>query len=151
MQEITISFTPDELIELGKQLYLGSAFTIGFPYDNQKMADEISNKVCAVGFLEMPERKAFRHGGLTENAFEISLDLSAECTPIIEQYEESSIAEHLPYDLADRDFKEKYGEPEVMEVLNNPVLLGSLKAIQKKYKDEFERYGVNNLRLVKKK
>lgn len=151
MEKITISFTPDELIELVKQLYLGSAITIGFPYDNKKMADEISNKVCAVGFLEMPEREAFRHGGFAENAFEISLDLSAECDPIVEQYEHSAIAEHLPYDLADRDFEEKYGKPEAMEVLNNPVLMGDLEAIQKKYKEEFERYGVRNLRLVKEK
>ena len=151
MKEITVSFSPDELIELAKQLYLGAAVTIGFPYDNLEMADEIFNKVCAVGFLEIPEREALRHGGPTETAFSISLDLSAECDPIVEQYEDSAIADHLPYDLADRDFEEKYCKLEVMEVLNNPVLRGDLEAIQKKYKEEFERYDVRNLRLVKEK
>jgi len=149
MKEITISFSPDELVELAKQLYLVTAVTIGFPYDNLKMADEIFNKVCAVGFLEIPEREAFRHGGFMETPFHLALDLAAECDPIVEQYQHSAIEEHLPYDLADRVFEEKHGELDAMEVFNNPVLRGDLETIQEKYKEEFERYGVRNLRLVK--
>lgn len=56
MKEITISFTADELVELAKQLYMASYLTNDFPYDNQKMADEIFGRVCATGFLEVPER-----------------------------------------------------------------------------------------------
>ena len=149
MKEITISFSEDELIELAKQLYLANNLTIGFPYDNQKMADEIFNRVCALGFLELPERGAFRHGGFTETAFHISLDTCNECEPIIEQFEVHAIKEYLPYELADRDFEEKYGKLEPLKVLNNPKLLGELKAIREKYKQEFERYGVMNLRLGK--
>lgn len=151
MKEITISFSPDELIELAKQLYMASFLTIGFPYDNKEMVDEIFNRVCAVGFLELPEREAFRHGGPTETAFHISMELDNECEPIMEQFEASAIEEHLPYELADRDFTEKYGKLGPMEVLNNPKLLAELKVIQEKYKKEFERYGVINLRLRKEK
>ena len=151
MKEITISFSPDELIELAKQLYMASYLTIGFPYDNQEMSEEIFNRVCAVGFLELSEREAFRHGGPTETAFHISMDLADDCEPIIEQFKDFAIEDYLPYELADRDFKEKHGKLEPLEILNNPKLLGELKAIQEKYKQEFERYGVANLRLGQEK
>ena len=151
MKEITISFTADELKELARQLYLASYLTIGFPYDNEEMSREIYNRVCAVGFLEAPELEAFRHGVFTETAFEISLELSAECDPVVEQYEMSAVANYLPYALADRDFEEKYGVLEPMEVVTNPPLLKELKAIQEKYKQDFERYGVKHLRLEEEK
>jgi hypothetical protein len=151
MKEITICFTDDELVELAKQLYMASYLTIGFPYDNLAMAEEIFNKVCATGFLEVPERGAFRHGGFSETPFTISLDLDNECDPIIEQYEASAVEEQLPYALADRDFVEKYGKLEPMEVLHNSELLNELQGIQEKYKQEIERYGVIHLRLEEKK
>lgn len=147
MKEISISFSADELRELAKQLYMASYLTIGFPYDNEAMSTEIYNRVCAAGFLEAPGLGAFRHGGMTETAFTISHDLDLECDPVIEQFEASAVEDHLPYALADRDFKERYGELEVMEVATNPSLLKELKDIQKKYKLEFERYGVIHLRL----
>jgi hypothetical protein len=111
------------------------------------MVSEIFNRVCATGFLEAPELEAFRHGGLMETAFHISHELDDECDPIIEQYDISAVEEHLPYALADRDFNEKYGDLEDMEVLTNPLLLKELEDIQEKYKQEFERYGVIHLRL----
>lgn len=151
MKEITISFTPDELVELAKQLYMASYLTNDFPYDNQKMADEIFGRVCATGFLEVPERGAFRHGGFCETPFTISLDLDNECDPVIEQYEDSAFQDHLPYALADRDFVEKYGKLEPMVVLHNAELLKELQAIQEIYKQEIERYGVIHLRLEEKK
>ena len=151
MKEITISFTPDELVELAKQLYMASYLTIGFPYDNQEMVDEIYGRVCAIGFLEVPERGAFKHGGFTETPFTISLDLDNECDPIIEQYEASAVEERLPYALADRDFVEKHGKLEPMEVLYNPELLKELQDIQEKYKQEIGRYGVIHLRLEERK
>ena len=147
MKEITISFTPEELVELAKQLYMGSYLTICIPYDNQKLADTIFNKVCATGFLELPDTGAFRHGGLDETPFSISLELGDDCEPIYEQFEASAMEHHLPYELADRDFEEKYGKLDPMQVLTNPKLLKELKAIQEKYKQEFERYGVSHLRL----
>ena len=55
MKEITLSFTPDELRELAKQLYLGSYFLTTCDYDNQAMADDIMTRVCATGFAEAPE------------------------------------------------------------------------------------------------
>ena len=149
MKEITISFTPEELVELAKQLYLGSYMTMKLPYDNMELADEIFNKVCAIGFLELPETGAFRHGGPTETLFSISLEMGIACIPFVDQFEASAVEEHVPYELADRDFEEKYGKLEVMEVLHNPALMKDLKAIQKKYIDEIQTYGVKNLRLVK--
>lgn len=151
MKDITISFTPDELRELAKQLYLASFLIIGFPYDNEEMVREIFNRVCATGFAEAPELGAFRYGGMTETVFHISHELDDECEPVIEQYDISAVEEHLPYALADRDFNEKFGDLEDMEVLTNPILLKELEDIQEKYKQEFERYGVTHLRLEEKK
>jgi len=59
--------------------------------------------------------------------------------------------EHLPYELADRDFEEEYGVMEPLEVLNNTKLRTALEAMQEKYKQEFERYGVRHLRLQESK
>ncbi len=148
MKEITITFTADELVELAKQLYLGSFVTIGFPYDNQEMAFEIFNKVCATGFLQVPELEAFdRCGPMSETEFSISTQIDDECEPIVEDFKASAIEEHLPYQLADRDFVEKYGKLEAEDVFNNHDLLQELETIQEKYKQEFERYGVIHLRL----
>lgn len=148
MKQISITFTADEFVELAKQLYLGSFVTIGFPYDNEEMAFEILNKVCETGYHELPELEAFmRCGPLNHTEFGISCQIDDECEPIIEQYQASAMEEHLPYALADRDFEEKYGKLEAEDVFNNHELLQELETIQKKYKQEFERYGVTHLRL----
>jgi len=107
--------------------------------------------VFAVGFAEASETDAFRYGSLGETAFVVSLEVSEECDPLIEMYEASAIEEHLPYELADRDFEEEYGVMEPLEVLNNTKLRTALEAMQEKYKQEFERYGVRHLRLQESK
>ena len=150
MKEITISFTEGELVELAKQLYLSSYILIGFPYDNMEMVENISNKVCAVGFHEMPELEAFRHGGLGENLFELSLELSQQCDPIFDQFEANVMGNQLPDDLAARDFQEKYGEMKPLQLNQNLELLEELRAIQEIYRLEFERYGIRHLRLEHK-
>jgi hypothetical protein len=148
MKEITLTFTADELVELAKQLSLGFGVTIGFPYDNEKMALDIFNRVCETGYDELPELDAFmRCGPLNDTEFALSPELDDQCEVVVEQFEVSAVEKHLPYALADRDFREKHGKLEVMEVLNNPELLEELQAIQEKYKQEFERYGVIHLRL----
>jgi hypothetical protein len=57
------------------------------------------------------------------------------------------IKDTIPFQLADRDFEEQYHtiDPEV--VFGDPELHTALKALQKKYMDEFERSGVTHLRL----
>jgi hypothetical protein len=151
MKEFTITFSADELKELAKQLYLASYFTDRFPYDNQKMADEIFTRVCAIGFLEAPELEAFKEGGFTETEFTVSLDMDDECDPIIEQFEAYAVENYLPNELADRDFEEKYGKLDPFVVVRNPELLKAVKEMQEKYKKEFERYGVRHLRLEDEK
>lgn len=148
MKEITLTFTPDELRELAKQLYLASTFLIDCGgYENQEMVDEIMNRVCEAGFHEAPETGGFRYGGLSETTFMISHEVDDECEPLIELFQDSAVAEHLPYSLADRDFIEKYGKLEFEKITMNPELMSDLLAIQKVYLEEFETYGVTHLRL----
>ncbi len=151
MKEITIQFSTDELRELAKQLSLARNFLSTHDYDNMEMADKIMNLVCATGMAEAPETNAFRHGGSGEPLFLTSLELDEECEPLIELYNDYVVEEYLPYRLADRDFIEQYDtlDPEV--VLMDPKLRSALEAIQKKYIDEFERYGVTHLRLEERK
>ena len=151
MKEITITFSPDELVELAKQLYLGGFFSLcAGDHGNTEMVNEIMNRVCATGMAQAPETNAFRMGGPGEPAFFISQDVDEECDPLVELYNDSVIAEYLPFALADRDFAEQYGVLEAEEVFESPELFTSLKALQKKYLDEFERYGVTHLRLEEK-
>jgi hypothetical protein len=150
MKEITLLFTQDELRELAKQLYLARSFFISCDYDNQYMVDDIMNRVCATGFAEAPETGGFSHGGYGETTFFISDEVADECEPLIELYEDYAVEEYLPYRLADRDFLEQYGTLDPEEILHNPALLSALKAIQNKYLQEFETYGVIHLRLPEK-
>jgi hypothetical protein len=147
MQQVTIQFSADELRELAKQLSLARCFLINCEYDNAEMADTILSRVCAIGMAETPESDAYRHGGFKEPIFMPSLELDAEAEPLIELYNDYVLEEYLPYSLSDRDFREQYNtlDPEI--ILSDPDLLAALKAIQKKYIDEFERYGVMHLRL----
>jgi len=151
MKEITLTFTPDELRELAKQLYLGGWFLTTCEYDNQQMVDDIMTRVCATGLAEAPETGGFRHGGLTETAFMISFEVDNECDPLIELYNMNAIAEYLPYVLAGRDFVEQYGTLQPEEILGNPELHHALMAIQQKYIKEFETYGATHLRLEERK
>ena len=151
MKEITLTFSADELVELARQLYLAGYFLNGVSdYVNTEMVDEIMNRVCATGMAQVPETNAFKMGEPGEPTFFISPDVGAECDPLVELYDDSVIAEYLPFALADRDFTEQHGMLEAREVFESPELLTSLKALQKKYLDEFERYGVTHLRLEKK-
>lgn len=109
MKEITLSFSPDELRELAKQLYMAGYFLIYYDYENQKMVDDIMTRICATGYMEAPETEGFRHDGPTETAFIISLDTAFECEPLIELYADNCVEEDVPYALADRDFREQYG------------------------------------------
>ena len=151
MKEITIQFSPDELVELAKQLSLARYFLINCDYDNAEMVDELMTRICATGMTEAPETKAFRHGGPGEPAFFTSPELDFECEPLIELYNDYVIGEYLPYSLADRDFMEQYNTLDAETVFNDPEMLAALEAIQKKYIDEFERYGVIHLRLEEQK
>jgi hypothetical protein len=150
MKEITLSFTPDELRELAKQLYLAGYFLLSIDYDNQAMVDDINTRVCATGFAEAPETGAFRHGGPMETIFMISPDVYEECDPLVDQYNDDAMQHHLPYALADRDFFEQYGtlEPEI--VLRDPVMLAALEGLQAKYIREVGTYGITHLRLEEK-
>ncbi len=151
MKEITLSFSPDELRELAKQLYLASYFLIACDYDNESMVNDIMTKVCATGFAEAFETDGFRQGGPTETIFTVSKEISEECEPLVELYEDDAVQEHLPYALADRDFFEQYGllEPEV--ILKDPSLLAALQNLQAKYVKEFETYGITHLRIEQKR
>ena len=151
MKEITITFTSEELTELARQLYMASYVITGFPYHKEKLARKIMNKVCAAGFAEAPETGAFRHGGFTETKFTISLEAGTEGDAVIEQFKDDAVAHQLPFQLADRDFEEKYGKMDPMDIVQNAPLLAELKTIQEKYKLDFERYGVLYLRMEEQK
>jgi len=148
LKNIDISFTPDELRELAKQLYLGSFFTSIIDYENKAMAKDIMLNICSAGFKEAFETGGFGYGGPTEPFFFVSQELATECDPIVEIYDDDCVEEQVPYALADRDFAEQHGEIDPDIIFNTPELLEAIEIIQEKYKREFERYGVLHLRLV---
>ena len=148
MKELTLTFTEDEYLVLAKMLNLAQWIIPGNEYDDFDKVNKIYNDVCEKGFYELSETKSFMEmGELNFTRFDISEDMAEETTAITALAEIAVLQEHLPYSLADRDFEEMYGtlEPEV--IVNDPKLLGALKALQKKYIDEFGKYGVIHLRL----
>lgn len=149
MKELTLTFTEDEYLVLAKMLNIAHwIITIEEGYDDFNTVNKIYNEVCRKGFYELPETKSFQEmGELNLTPFDISEEMEDETTALIDLAEIAALQEHLPYSLADRDFEEKYGTLEKEVVLMNPELLEALKAIQKKYIDEFATYGVTHLRL----
>ena len=147
MEKITLSFTPEELRELAKQLYI-AGFVTGVEYDKMEFADSIYNYVCKEGFNNAPETEAFRKNMEDDyTEYGISFDMDDEVVPLIELYKDEAVMEHVPYMLAHRDFTEQYGEMKPEEIWNDPELKEIYFTIQKKYVKEFETYGITHLRL----
>ena len=86
-------------------------------------------------------------GELNLTPFDISEDMCDETAALKDLADIAMLQEYLPYSLADRDFEEMYGHPEPEVVFSDPKLLGALKGLQKKYIEEFGKYGVTHLRL----
>jgi hypothetical protein len=148
MKELTLTFTEDEYLLLAKMLNIAQTILPEDEYDDFDKVNKIYNDVCKKGFYELPETKSFREmSELNFTPFDISEDMSDETAALMDVADISVLQQHLPYSLADRDFEEMYGtlEPEV--VASDPKLLGALKGLQKKYIDEFGKYGVIHLRL----
>jgi hypothetical protein len=76
-----------------------------------------------------------------------SFELDDECTPLVEIYGDDYVQKYLPFALAERDFQEQYGHLEAEKIRANPPLKRTIEAMHKKYKDNFETYGVTRLRL----
>ena len=147
MEKITLSFTPDELCELAKQLYLGGYFLITHDYENKDMVDDINNRVCAAGFKYARETNYFIEESMSSQSFGVSLEIEQDCGPLLELYDGDFITVILPQILAKRDFVEQYSIIDDMEILENPALSNILGSLEEKYEKEFETYGVAHLRL----
>ena len=148
MKELTLTFTEDEYLLLAKMLNIAQTIVPGHEYDDFDKVNKIYNDVCKKGFYELPETESFtKMGELNLTPFDISEDMSDETEALVELANISMLQEHLPYSLADRDFEEMYGRLEIEVIASDPKLLGALKGLQKKYIEEFGKYGVIHLRL----
>lgn len=149
MDEITITFSAEELIEVGKAIYLATSILIQNGHEN-KVLEEIDNRLCEAGFHLAPETEAFCHGSFLENEFKLKFEVIEECEVLLENYKADVLSHSVAHDLADRDFEEKYGKMDPFLILNNPKLLNELKEMQKVYIKEIDTYGITHLRLQKK-
>ena len=148
MKELTLTFTEDEYLLLAKMLNIAQTIVPGHEYDDFDKVNKIYNDVCKKGFYELPETESFtKMGELNLTPFDISEDMSDETEALVELANISTLQENLPYSLADRDFEEMYGRLEIEVIASDPKLLGALKGLQKKYIEEFGKYGVIHLRL----
>ena len=148
MKELTLTFTEDEYLLLARMLNIAQCVVPGPEYDDFDKVNKIYNDVCKKGFYELPETESFREmGELNFTPFDISDDMSDETEALIELFNITTLQEHLPYSLADRDFEEMYGHLEPEVIVNDPKLLPALQRLQKKYIEDFGTYGVAHLRL----
>ncbi len=134
----------------GKAIYLATNILIQNDYENKEMLHEIDGRICKAGFHLAPETGAFGHGGFTENEFRLNNELAEECDVLVENYDAEVFTNSVAYDLADRDFQDKYGKMDALIVVNNLKLFNEIQAMQKLYIKEIETYGVTHLRLEKK-
>lgn len=108
ISEISLSFTPEELRELTKQLFLANFMALSCDYGNHAIADGIMLKVCASGYLEASETGGFTHNGIVDPAFTFSMELDDEWYPLLELFKIDCMEEYLPLALAERDLNSSF-------------------------------------------
>jgi hypothetical protein len=136
MEEITLSFTPEELKELAKQLHLGAhIYMCPDGYKNEVMAEELMLRICKAGYYMAPETDGFACGlSELDIPYQISDEVFYECEDLIKEYDKRAMLEYLPDALACRDYKEKYGEIDENEIVKDRKLFGTMMDMQTDYK-----------------
>lgn len=154
MKQVTVSFTPEEYVELAKLLQAGLYFIWDADdYPNEELAEELMTKICTNGYVQLPESGAFEVGAgidLREPEFEVSEELNSECRELDEAYTKRRMLEFLSCELADRDFFERYGEMETEEIVENRDFVEFILGRQNIYRQEFLFNSVHNLVLKEK-
>jgi len=62
--------------------------------------------------------------------------LAREADTLTDVYNDEMVTSNVPYALADRDFREKYGEIDIPKIMANKELLNEIVGIQIIYKEE---------------
>lgn len=153
MNELILTFNEEEYLVLAKMVDIAQwIICVNGVYQDFDIVNKIANDIYKKGFYELPETKSFREmGEMNDIPYGISVEMAEETSALTDLAEIQAMEEHLPYSLAARDFREMYGELKDEVILMDAKLLGELKAIQKKYIDEFAKYGVTHLRLEEPK
>jgi hypothetical protein len=133
MEEISVDFTIEELIEPTGYITLGTWVFIYCDYDNEVMSNGLTNKIYSAGFLYVPETKAFRAGGPCEPPFMPSLKIDEELIATQEAYDQNILSKIIPGGPAQRYFEEQYQTSDQIKVPNNPRVYDTYKSIEEKY------------------
>lgn len=149
MKEITLTFSKAELLELAKQLYMGSFFMITYDdYENEELAMSLMAKICGAGFKYANENNDYCHGGPTEPAFRVSNETLEVCNDMVEMFENEAMLDKISNSLANREFEEKYNRS-VLEALGDKVLYKDLEKMRAYYKQDIMINGSKNIRMDK--
>jgi hypothetical protein len=156
MNEVAISFTAEEYRELAKLFYIGIKNTYSQDdYEYSELAEELMNKICLNGFVQIPESGAFIAEtripaiDLPVPEFSISDELCLECEELENIYLDRKGPEYFVNWLSVRDFTEKYGKVDEDDFVANSDYFTFVKDRQTIYRQEFLINGVANLRLEK--
>ena len=147
MAEIEISLSKKNLRLLIKHVFVGHWVMTSTKVDRDKELDDfydtilsIANTYNVIDGLEYSEKNG---------SFLISEDKEQEMMKPVEEYEEDIFWQELTDRLALRDAEEKYGS----KVLEDMEPMERMKCIWKeeeKYDNEFEKSGIDRLRIMKK-
>lgn len=141
---VKIEFTPEEYKSLLKLLYLGewmhNAYNESEPSDVEKVVQKVFAKSKEAGLERMIQYTEDLGKYFPTRNMEEIFHL------LVEDYDESTFYEELPYRLAERDFEAKYTKSAIKKMSAETQFLKK-EELAEKYFDEFEKNGLKNLRI----
>ena len=144
-----IKFTKKQYEDLIKMVYLGNWMINSVRFDNiVKKYDEIEQHIYSFAKDAGLDKYIEFNSKLNRFFPTIEFEDDEEIDEYIEEYDNAYFWDDLVSSLSKRDVIEKYGE-KAIEKMTFDELLEKERPFVEKYKDEFEKNGVKNLKIVK--
>lgn len=138
MKKVNFELSPEQYKELLKLVYVGD-WVIEEPENIvlNDLVQTVFSKAEEAGLKDMIEYSE------EQSLFVPSLGLDEEVIEIIDDYEAECFWDTLIFGLAERDAEKKLGEE--LEKMPMEEKLESIEPFTKKYIDEFEKNGLDNV------
>ena len=150
--KMQLLLSDDELQELARLLYLAQ-FVVDSShdvYDRKELMNSLLEKVNNLAFerLEITVGRDVQTSSRNVRFFSFIQNMEEESYSVLQAFGDELYYENISEELADRDFKEKYGHVETEALFFNKSLYESLENLRYFYRTELEENSLSRLRLV---
>jgi hypothetical protein len=135
-----IEFTSEQFFQLMRLVYLGRWMTTSHHEEPDQSVEDLEQYIYA-------HAKDYGLGDFVdfdpkENKFLPVAELDEEMEPIIQEYDDFSFWDQLAWQLAERDFSNKFDHSKIL-CMTADEIFREKNAIADKYFDEFSESGLN--------